>query len=125
MTAESDLRAAEEQRCAALLAGDEPALAALLADDLVHIHLNGRVDDKAGYLAGFRDLYTFHAIRRGDLTIRLYGAVSVMTGPLIQSIELRATGQRIDVTAITTQVWLKGPKGWRLTTCHNAPVAGG
>lgn len=123
MTPEAEVRAAEDRRCAALRAGDAAALAALLSDDLVHIHLNGRVDDRAGYLAGFRDLYTFRAVRRGDLTIRIYGDTAVMTGPLVQSLSVRATGQRIDVTAITTQVWLRTPQGWVLTTCHNAPVA--
>ena len=123
MTTISDLRAQEFRRCTALMAGDEPTLAAMLSDDLVHIHLNGKVDDKPGYLAGVRGLYTFHAITRGDLTIRQFGDAAVMTGPLIQRIEVRATGQMIDVTAITTQVWNRTAQGWVLNTCHNAPVA--
>ncbi|SEI00323.1 nuclear transport factor 2 family protein [Paracoccus alkenifer] len=117
------LRELESRRCAALMDADEATLAAMLTEDLVHIHLNGHVDDKPGYLAGFRDKYVFRNIERGALTIRVFGDAAVMTGPLIQTIVVRDGGQVIDVRAITTQVWSRSSDGWRLNTCHNAPVA--
>ncbi|WP_170162080.1 nuclear transport factor 2 family protein [Paracoccus siganidrum] len=117
------LRDLESRRCAALMGADEAVLAGLLTEDLVHIHLNGHVDDKPGYLAGFRDKYIFRNIERGELTIRIFGDAAVMTGPLIQTIVVRDSGQVIDVRAITTQVWSRDGDGWRLNTCHNAPVA--
>ena len=117
------LQAREAERCAALMRGDADALDAMLAEDLVHIHLNGKADGKAAYLAGVREAYTFRALSRGALTIRCYGDVAVMTGQLSQKLEVRATGAVMDVRAMTTQTWLHRDGAWLLTTCHNAPLA--
>ena len=117
------LRVQEKSRCAALMAGDADALDAMLTDDLVHIHLNGKADGKHAYLAGVRDAYRFHALSRGDLTIRVYGDFAVMTGTLSQQLEVLASGQMLDVRAMTTQTWLRQDGAWRLNTCHNAPLA--
>lgn len=119
---EKTLRQLEERRCKALMAGDAETLAALLAENLVHIHLNGQIDTKEGYLHGFRDVYTFRSISRGALTIRFFGDAAVMTGALSQTIEVRASGDTIDVSAVTTQVWNRSGGGWVLNTCHNAPL---
>jgi hypothetical protein len=48
---ETDLRRAEQKRCAAMLANDAAALEALLDERLSFSHANGQVDDKAAYLA--------------------------------------------------------------------------
>lgn len=117
------LMACEEARCAALLAADATTLEALLAEDLIHIHLTGNADDKAAYMAGMRGAYRFHSLTRGALTIRLYGDVAVMTGPLAQQLEIVATGQMLDVKAMSTQVWRREGGRWLLTTCHNAPLS--
>jgi hypothetical protein len=103
----ADLKAAVDRRCTALMADDAETLTALLADDLVHIHLTGAVDDKAGYLAGVREKYGFADLERGPLTIRLYGEVAVMIGTLSQTVRLKATGETRPVLAMTTQVWLR------------------
>ncbi len=122
MTEVAGLEQAEARRCAALMAGDAATLEAMLADSLVHIHLNGRVDDKPGYLAGFRDKYLFRDVARGPLNIRIWGDSAVMVGPLTQRLTVRETGQELAVRAITTQTWQRTGGQWRLTTCHNAPV---
>ena len=46
VSTEESLRNAEEARCRALMAGDAALLADMVTDDLVHIHLTGKVDDK-------------------------------------------------------------------------------
>lgn len=76
------LRDLEQQRCELLMKGDADGLALLLADNLVHIHLNGHADDKSGYLFGVRNKYTFRALSRGPLTVRIFGDAAVMTGTL-------------------------------------------
>lgn len=125
MTSEvSRLEEAEARRCAALMAGDAGALEAMLAADLVHIHLNGRIDDKNGFMAGFRDTYLFRQVTRGPLNIRTWGDSAVMIGPLTQRLAIRTTGEEIAVRAITTQTWQWSGGEWLLTTCHNAPVSG-
>lgn len=117
-----DLEQAEAARCAALVAGDVAAVEALLAADLVHIHLTGQVDDKPGYLSGLREKYVFRRVERGPLTIRVYGDLAVMTGTLSQRVEVRATGASLDVRAMTTQTWRREGARWLLNTCHNAAL---
>lgn len=126
MTAEDEtaaLTAREARRCALLMAGDAAGLADLVTDDLTHIHLNGHVDDKAGYIGGVGAKYVFENVARGPLQVRVYGDFAVMVGELSQTIEVRETGQRIPIRAITTQTWIRRGGDWRQNTCHNAPLA--
>ena len=116
------LEALERRRCAALMAGDADTLAAMQADNLVHVHLNGRTDDRDGYLSGFRDRYRFRDVSRGPLTIRLFGDAAVMTGTLTQSLDVLETGGTMEVRAFTTQVWHRSGDTFLLNTCHNAPL---
>lgn len=119
MSIETEIEALEARRCAALIARDLATLDALLADDLVHIHGNGGTDGKAGYLDGIARKYDFHAVSRGDLTIRSYGDVVVVTGPLSQTLSMKDAEERHQIEAMTTQVWVRAEGGWRQTTCHN------
>lgn len=112
----------EARRCEALMAGDDATLEKMLSEDLVHVHLSGAADTKAGYMDGFRNRYLFRDVRRGDLSIRLFGDAAVMTGPLTQVIVIRETGEERAVRATTTQVWNRSGGGWVLNTCHNAPL---
>lgn len=122
MSDEKALADLEARRCQALMDGDDATLEGMLSDDLVHVHLNGATDTKAGYMAGFRDAYLFREVGRGPLAIRVYGDAAVMTGPLTQVIVIRASGEERAVRATTTQVWNRSGGGWLLNTCHNAPL---
>jgi hypothetical protein len=119
---EATLCELERQRCELLMNGDVAGLEKLLADNLVHIHLNGHADDKTGYLLGVRDRFTFKAMSRGPLTVRVFGDIAVMTGSLTQTLIVRESGRIVDVTAMSTQVWNRQGDGYVLNTCHNAPV---
>jgi hypothetical protein len=122
-TIEEELEARELERCSALTAGDAVKLEAMLASDLVHIHLNGTTDTKNGYLEGVRTKYRFQRIERGRLAVRVYGDAAVMTGALRQTITVLDTGRTIDVEAMTTQTWIRRGGQWLLNTCHNSPVS--
>jgi len=117
------LEEAERQRCAALMEGGVDALAEMLTEDLVHIHLTGKIDDKAGYLAGVRGKYQFRNIERGPLNIRVWGDSAVMVGPLSQQIVVKENGAVHDIRAVTTQTWHWIDGRWQQGTCHNAPLA--
>ena len=109
----------EKRRCEALTSGNVDALGALMADDLVHIHGNGSIDDKAGYLRGVQAKYVFHRVDRGDLRIRIYGDVVVVVGPLNQTVSVKGVDKRNEISALTTQVWVRGDVGWKQSTCQN------
>ncbi|MEM5499977.1 nuclear transport factor 2 family protein [Ahrensia kielensis] len=114
------LRAAETARCEALMRNDVAALTCLLRDDLAHVHLNGTVDSRSDYLAGVRDRFRFLSVNRGALNIRVYGDTAVMIGKLIQRTRNLSELSEHDISAVTTQVWVRDTDGWKLSTCHNA-----
>ena len=72
------LLAREEQRCQAISNKRWDELASLLSDDLSHVHMPGRQEDKAAYLAGVRN--NPRTVTRKDLQVRVYGDTAVMTG---------------------------------------------
>ena len=116
--ARQQIEAVERQRCAALTAGDADALAALMADDLVHIHGNGHMDDKAAYIDGFRNRFRFHRVERGALKIRVEGDVAIVNGPLTQAVSVNGVDKINEITAVVTQSWVRGADGWKQSTCH-------
>lgn len=108
----------EQQRLAALMEGDIDALGALMADDLVHIHGNGQMDEKAAYLHGVAKKYRFHRVERGDLKIRKYGDVIVVCGPLEQTVSVNGIDKLNEIKAMVTQTWISAGESWKQSTCH-------
>ena len=119
-TVRDEIIALEKRRSAALTSGNIEAVRELMADDLVHIHDNGAIDDKAGYLKGVETKYVFHRIERGDLNIRIYGDVAVVIGPLDQTVSVRGIDKLNQIKAIATQTWVRSGATWKQSTCHNA-----
>lgn len=113
-----ELRCLERRRCDALMSGDMKALAALLAEDLVHIHGTGQIEDRRSYLHSVETRLIFHKVERGDLDIRLRGDWALMVGPLEQVVEARGSGKRNRVSAVVSQTWTKSAGGWRQDSCH-------
>ena len=113
------LRELEAARCQALIDGDLDTVDTLVADDLVHVHANGVIDDKAGYMNGLREKYVFHQISRPDLNVRVFGNAAIMTGPLKQSFSVKGIDARHGVEGVSTQTWIRNDGRWRLASCHN------
>jgi ketosteroid isomerase-like protein len=108
----------EAARCRALVANDLPALAALLSEDLVHVHTTGAVENKAQYLAGVEKRLQFLSAERRDLAVRVYGGIAIATGRLDQAVRVRATGQERRLEAVTTQVWRNVDGRWLICSFH-------
>lgn len=114
------LKALEAQRCAAISAGDIDTLQGLLTDDYVHVHMTAHVDDRAGHLKGIaaRPRRT----ERGELTVRLYGDLAVLTGELTNY--MAAPGQEARATrAYCHQVAVRDGGGWRFASIQLTPMA--
>lgn len=104
----------ENARCRALVDGDIGTLAALVDDQLVHIHATGQVDDKPAYLRLVETAIRFLRVERHpDFQVQVHSDIAVATGRLVQSIEFRATAERREMDVITTQVWLRRGNTWR------------
>jgi ketosteroid isomerase-like protein len=108
-TAVAELLALEERRCSLINEKDFEALAAMLSDDLVHVHANGLRQDKAEYLkhVSSRPRRT----ERKDLHVVLHGDAAVMTGLLINTAEGQAPADVAPLTAIP--VWVRDGATWR------------
>jgi ketosteroid isomerase-like protein len=100
------------------MSGDVTALAELMADDLVHIHGSGQIENKTSYLNGVQTRFIFHRIERGELDIRVHGDCAIVVGTLDQVIEVRGTEKLNDVKAMVSQFWVRSADGWQQNTCH-------
>ena len=78
---EAEIRAVEDARRRAYLAGDYAAVADLLAEDFFLTNAQGVVRDKAGVIALFRsgDMKV-QSLESRELVIRAEGTVAVVTG---------------------------------------------
>jgi hypothetical protein len=103
----------EQRRQAALVAGDFVVLDRLLADDLIHVHGGGNVDNKAQYFRLLKTLFTFVTIERRNPDIRFLGDAALMTGEMTQTVRLNATGEVKTIRAFGTQVWARRDGEWR------------
>ena len=106
-----------------MVAGDISRLSEMVADDLVHVHASGRVEDKAAYLEGVRSRFRFLSVRRPRLDVRVFGDTAIVTGPLELLLTLMATGQELTMNAYATQVWVRREHRWRLASFHASNVA--
>lgn len=117
--------AREEARAQALIAGDVERLSELMADDLVHVHASGRVENKAVYLEGVRSRFRFQSVHRPRLDVRVFGDTAIVTGPLEQRLTSIATGEKHAMQAYATQVWVRQGSTWRQASFQatNVPPA--
>ncbi|HZZ13368.1 MAG TPA: nuclear transport factor 2 family protein [Paraburkholderia sp.] len=103
----------EQARCRALVEADIDSLQKLVSDDVVHVHANGKTDNKAAYLAMVGTQIRFLEAGREALDVRVYGNTAIATGRLDQLIEMTQTAQRIDMHVMTTQVWVRHGANWQ------------
>jgi hypothetical protein len=111
-TLEPEIRKLEDLRSRFLINEDFAALEALIADDLVHVHTTGVIDNKSSYLHAVKTRLRFLTIERQSLVVKSFKNFAIMTGPLHQAIQMRNTGQIIETEAIATQVWIKQNRTW-------------
>ena len=108
--ATAELLALEEQRCDAINRKDWDALAAMLADDLVHVHANGLMQDKAVYLQPYRPSHD--APSAVTSLVRMHGDTAVMTGKLVNLMNGEAATADTPVLA-AMQVWVRSGGSWQ------------
>jgi ketosteroid isomerase-like protein len=102
----------EHERGVALVNADWPALDALMADDLVHIHTTGLIDDKAQYLEGARTKLDYLKVERVSLQVRSCGEIAIATGVLNQTLRIKGPETVVEIRAATTQVWIRRNGRW-------------
>ena len=107
------IRRLEDERGRALLSADWDALERLIAEDLVHIHANGAIEDRSSYFAGLRNKLEFLRFEREKLEVRGHGDLAVATGILKQTIRDKGSNSLFELRLATTQVWWRSAIGWQ------------
>ena len=117
------IRAAEQRRCAAMLAGDNVELDAILDPRLHFAHANGGIDDKAAYLAKMaagRIVYLGIAWSEEKVT-RLADDVAMLTGRMKTDVQVDGTDKVLLNRVIG--VWAQTDGTWRLIGFQSTPLA--
>lgn len=101
---------------------DVEGLRSLLDDDWLLTHSDGRVQDKAGYLAELAaGQRANQAIANHDVQVRLHGGTAVVTGTSVQS--GTRDGQPWSGRFRFTRVWVRQEEGWRMLASHSSRIA--
>lgn len=104
------------------LKGDAKALGALLADDWILTHSDGRVQYKADYLQELATrTRTNSVIENADVKLRTYGGTAVVTGTSIQS--GTSDGKPWQGKFRFTRVWVQMQGKWTMVSSHSSRIA--
>jgi ketosteroid isomerase-like protein len=96
---------------------DAAALDRILAPEFQLIWVDGSVSHKADLLAGVRARRaTIDPFTTEEVRVQVYGDTAVVTGRFTQTVRL---GERSETGAYRyTDVYVRGPDGWRAVAAH-------
>jgi hypothetical protein len=117
------IKAAEQQRCAAMLANDNAALAGLLDPRLQFHHATGAVDNKDAYLAkmaGGRIQYVGISWSEENV-IALADNAAVLTGRMNTDVRVEGVDKAL-INRVTT-VWSLNEGAWQMVVFQSTPMA--
>lgn len=121
-SSDEDLLALDARWNTLRLQPDVPALEALLADDWMLTHSDGRVQHKADYLEELRTRSRSNQrTLNEDVRLRRYGDTAVVTGTSIQS--GLGNGQPWSGRFRFTRVWVRRDGVWRMVASHSSRIA--
>ncbi len=121
-TAESEIRALEAARIDALQRNDVQAVAALMDDELIHIHATGLTENFEQFVAGLRAQPRSSV--RHSLRVRVYGDdVAVLTGEVANTLLRPGRKEPETVRVMVTQVAARRPAGWKFVSFHASRIA--
>jgi len=127
MDALAEITQLERRRFDAQIARDLPALAAILADDLVYTHANGHRDTKASYLASVESGQSrYDQVDIDELLVRSYsdGQTAVVNGNVRINLGPGPDGQPHLIRIKYAVVYIKTPAhGWQLVLWHSQKQA--
>jgi ketosteroid isomerase-like protein len=119
----AELHAVERRRQRALLEVDLDALDELLDDTLVYTHAHGITHTKAQLLEHTANRRPYLDITRGELLIRVFGDVAVITGPLTNLVRKPDGGERT-LAGVAIQVLRRDDHNrWRFVSSQTTPYA--
>lgn len=119
---EDEVRAVEQAWSTAIQSADGAKLDRLLSSDLVYLHANGVVDDKASYIAKIksgRQKYT--GVTASNVKLKMFNGD---TGVLTARMRMQGTNASgpFDDQVLMTHVWVKANGGWQLVAHQTTKV---
>ena len=113
------VKAAEAKRFDVTVKGDYKALDDLLADDLVYVHSNGKMDDEKAYLEGLTSGRSkYKKIESVEMKARQVGEIVLIDGRANVTVE--TNGQSNDLVLTYLDVWAKRGGKWQMVSWHSA-----
>ncbi|MDT0509815.1 nuclear transport factor 2 family protein [Novosphingobium sp. MMS21-SN21R] len=118
------IKAAEQARCAAMLASDNIALGALLDPRLQFHHATGAVDDKDAYMAKMAaGRIEYVAINWSEeKVIALAATAAILTGRM--NTDVRVEGVDKALVNRVTAAWSLNDDVWQMVVFQSTPMAG-
>lgn len=110
----------ERRRIRALIDGDIGTLDELFDESIVHIHAPGLMHDKTQLLEHVAVRRAYRAIERGELNIRRFGDVAVVTGLIFNTLG-SPDGTERKLSGPVTQVLHRDRAGWKYLSFQMTP----
>ena len=120
--------AVEEAFYDAMQKGDLAALMALWADDeeVVCVHPNGqRLVGLEAVRTSFENIFGAGSIAVHVRSVRSHAGALIAVHNLIEQIRIEGRGGSSTVECVATNVYVKGPYGWRILVHHASPHESG
>ena len=121
--AEREIRALDEQRIAAILKKDVPALERLMADDFTYTHQGGVTESKADFLGEMKSgKGAFTSLKMSGVKVWVSGDAAVLTGRC----DLTAVreGRNLVIPEHFTEVYTRVHGRWRWLLWQSTRLAG-
>ena len=115
------VRALEDGRYAAMIAGDLAALEGMSAEDLAYTHSSGVTDNRTSYLETMRaGKIKYRQIERLEATVAMAGDAAWLTGRIKLDV-LFDTGPTI-LDSRYLSVWIRVARDWRHLAWHSTSL---
>ena len=121
-TAEAQVRKAEADRFAAMVKRDLTVIDRLLAPELVYTHGDGRVIDKAAFIADLKTGdFKYVSIEPTDLKVQIFGDTAIVTGGAGMQVVNKGAPAQIKIRY--TNVQLRRNGSWQMVTWQATRLA--
>ena len=116
-----EIIALENQRVAAMIAGDESTLDRILADDLIYTHSTARVETKAEFIGNVTSGRTrYVSFERYDVNIRDYGDTAVVTGHA--KLQVTASDRDLEFQVRFLDVYCRLNGSWQMVAWQSTKI---
>jgi ketosteroid isomerase-like protein len=119
-----EIKALEDKRYSAMLAGDAAVLDELCSDDLIYTHSKADFDDKRSYLrkVGTRYFAYLEITHPADRVLVVHGA-ALVTGRMTAKVSVAGTMVHVDNRYLA--VWVREQGSWKFVAYQPTPIING